>query len=344
MADTGPGPEHRQDGDGERPAQGDRGADPTPRVSIGLPVLDGADTLRHALDSFLGQTFGDLEIVISDNASTDATPGICAEYAQRDPRVRYHRNPENLGARANYNRVFELARGELFKWAGHDDWVAPGYLERCVEAFAETPEAVACYTGMCRVDAEEGTKRKIVLPPASLATSERALRRFHDVLWHLPYHPIFGLFRREELARTDLIPNVPEPDRVTLAQMALRGPFVQVDEVLLFQRSPVAGRDVWTWLDPANAQRPKRRPVRVSRALVRSALGHAQAGPVERAAMSVDAVASVLLRSIPGKIRQYQRRFHIGYADGPTLNDLGALASGETPAPRARDGQATGEA
>lgn len=293
----------------------------SPRVSIGLPVFNGAATLRHALDSFLGQTYEDLEVVISDNASTDATPEICAAYAQRDPRVVYRRSPVNRGARANYNRVFELSRGEFFKWAGHDDWVAPEYVERCLEAFAAAPDAVVCYTGMCRVDAEEGTRRKVVTPPASLVTSQRTIRRFHDVLWHLPYHPVFGLFRRDVLARTDLIPNVPEPDRITLAQMALEGPFVQVDEVLFFQRSPVAGRDVWTWLDPSNMDRPKRRIPRVVRALVASVWGKAEAGVASRSIMGLDAIASVLFRSVPGKIREYQRRYHIGYARGPKLSE-----------------------
>ncbi len=87
-----------------------------PRVSIGLPVFNGERYLARAIDSILAQDFRDLELVVCDNASTDRTAEICAAYARRDPRVRYHRNPRNLGAGPNYDRCFHLARGEYFKW------------------------------------------------------------------------------------------------------------------------------------------------------------------------------------------------------------------------------------
>jgi cellulose synthase/poly-beta-1,6-N-acetylglucosamine synthase-like glycosyltransferase len=84
-----------------------------PHVSVGLPVFNGERYLRQAIESIQSQT--DLELIISDNASTDATEGICREYATRDPRVRYYRSDQNRGAAWNHNRVVELARGEYFK-------------------------------------------------------------------------------------------------------------------------------------------------------------------------------------------------------------------------------------
>ena len=75
-----------------------------PRVSIGMPVWNGGRYIRAGLESLLGQTFGDLELIISDNASTDATQAICEEYAKRDSRVRYHRNARNIGLQANFAR------------------------------------------------------------------------------------------------------------------------------------------------------------------------------------------------------------------------------------------------
>ena len=92
-----------------------------PLVSVGLPVYNGERYLREAVDSVLGQTYVNLELVISDNASTDATEAICREYAARDPRVRYHRAERNRGAVWNFNRAFELARGEFFMWQAFDD-------------------------------------------------------------------------------------------------------------------------------------------------------------------------------------------------------------------------------
>jgi GT2 family glycosyltransferase len=80
----------------------------------------------------MAQTWGDFEVIVSDNASDDATPDLTAEYARADPRVRLVRQPVNVGANGNYNAVAHLAAGSLFKWAAHDDVCAPSYLEQAV--------------------------------------------------------------------------------------------------------------------------------------------------------------------------------------------------------------------
>ena len=86
-----------------------------PILSIGLPVYNGAQFLEKALDSLLCQTFRDFELIISDNASTDATEKICKSYAERDSRIHYSRNAENMGAGWNVRRVYLLAQGKYFK-------------------------------------------------------------------------------------------------------------------------------------------------------------------------------------------------------------------------------------
>src|SRR5687767_6137887 len=106
---------------------------PEPALSIGLPVYNGERYLREAIGSILSQDFTDFELIISDNASTDGTAAICAFYAARDARIRYHRSETNLGAAPNHRRVFELARAPFFKWAAHDDSGSPQLLERCVQ-------------------------------------------------------------------------------------------------------------------------------------------------------------------------------------------------------------------
>lgn len=102
--------------------------DRTPTVSIGMPVYNGAKYIREALDSLLAQTFTDFDLVISDNASTDATQAICEEYARRDSRVRYVRQRENKGAIANFKFVLDYAQADLFMWAAYDDLWATDYL------------------------------------------------------------------------------------------------------------------------------------------------------------------------------------------------------------------------
>ena len=104
-----------------------------PKVSIGIAVFNGENFLESALRSILAQTFEDFELIISDNASTDRTADICEQYASQDGRVLYLRQPANLGAQPNYNLLVGQARGRYFKWAAHDDMLAPTFLERCVE-------------------------------------------------------------------------------------------------------------------------------------------------------------------------------------------------------------------
>jgi glycosyltransferase involved in cell wall biosynthesis len=92
------------------------------KVSIGLPVYNGERFIRNSLDSILSQKFTDFELIISDNASTDATEYICKEYATKDKRIRYIRQPETVPAIDNFTKVLDLAQGDCFMWATHDDY------------------------------------------------------------------------------------------------------------------------------------------------------------------------------------------------------------------------------
>jgi glycosyltransferase involved in cell wall biosynthesis len=113
-----------------------------PKLSVGLPVYNGAKYLAEAIDALLGQSYTDLELIISDNGSTDGTADVCRHYEAQDPRIRYLRQPRNIGLAANHNFVAEQARGMLFKWASNDDLYARDLLKRCVEALDEFPHAV----------------------------------------------------------------------------------------------------------------------------------------------------------------------------------------------------------
>ena len=114
----------------------------TPRVTIGLPVFNGERFLRESVESVLGQDFGDLELLVADNASTDATLDIVHEFAAADRRVRVLRSDRNRGAAWNYNRLVGEARGELFRWHAHDDVLLPAAVQRCVTALDADPGAV----------------------------------------------------------------------------------------------------------------------------------------------------------------------------------------------------------
>jgi glycosyltransferase involved in cell wall biosynthesis len=121
-------------------------ARPKIKVSLGLPVYNGERFVKHAIESVLNQTFNDFELIISDNASTDSTQEICEGFARQDPRVRYIRQEINIGAKANFNRVFEYSRGEYFKWVAADDVCGPRYLELTVAQLDSYPTAVLAHT------------------------------------------------------------------------------------------------------------------------------------------------------------------------------------------------------
>jgi glycosyltransferase involved in cell wall biosynthesis len=111
-------------------------------ISIALPVYNGASFLREALDSIQAQAFSDFEVIISDNASTDETPEICHEYAQRDSRIKVKRSEQFLLQAANVNRAVELCSGEWVKLFCHDDLMLPDCMLRIIGAIAGAPSSV----------------------------------------------------------------------------------------------------------------------------------------------------------------------------------------------------------
>lgn len=99
-----------------------------PRVSIGMPVFNGGEYIRDALDSLLAQRFTDFELIISDNCSSDDTQAICEHYAKLDSRIQYVRQSCNQGPVANFKFVLDTACADLFMWAAHDDLWAQDFL------------------------------------------------------------------------------------------------------------------------------------------------------------------------------------------------------------------------
>ena len=206
-----------------------------PKVSIGLPVYNGEPFLSETIDAILAQTYEDFELIISDNASTDATKKICCRYAVRDKRVSYYRNQHNIGATGNFNQVFELASGQYFKWAAHDDLHAPNYLARCVEILERDRSVVLCHTQVKIID-ERGdflSDYKIELR----TDSHNPVTRFHDLLSHHLCYPIFGLIRTNTLKNTSLMGNYGHTDGVLLASIALQGRFYEIPQPLFFSRN-----------------------------------------------------------------------------------------------------------
>lgn len=204
-----------------------------PLVSIGLPVYNGENFIREAIDSILAQTFKDFELIISDNTSTDKTEEICREYAAKDRRISYYRNEQNLGPAWNYNRVFELSSGKYFKWAAHDDVCAPEFLERCVEVLEQDASIVLCHP-----------KTKVIDPYGKViknyskerANSLKPEERFRDNVFMPECYEIFGLIRSSALRKTSLIGSYAHGDGILLAKLGFMGRFYEFPEYLFLSR------------------------------------------------------------------------------------------------------------
>lgn len=292
-----------------------------PRVTVGLPLYQAERYLEQAFDSLLGQDYPDFELVVCDNASTDRTWEICQRYAAADPRVRLHRNPTNLGAAANYNRVVELARGELFRWAAYDDWSAPSLLSRCVAALdAAGPEVVLAYPRTLVID-EHGTVRGPYADRLHLP-DRRGWQRVGRLVARFGLcNPVFGVIRTGVLRQTGLIRPYPSSDLTLLLELATRGRFHEVPEPLFHRRihpgSSRQGRGsarralpgVAAWFDPAARRGWARAPrlrltIRTVRALLTTGEGLRRRARIAAAASFASRYWLRRARIVAGRLRR----------------------------------------
>lgn len=206
----------------------------TPRLSIGLPVYNGERFLAESVESLLGQTYEDFELIISDNASTDGTEDICRNYARRDSRIRYFRQPHNVGGAPNHNFVIHEARGELFKHASHDDLYGKELIRLCVEALDEHPEVVLAHSWSAVIDESDVISE--VVDYVVNTGAPQAPERLRSMLFDGWGDDEGGVMRTEVLRRTALHGSYHFADRTFTIELALHGPFYMVPDYLYFRR------------------------------------------------------------------------------------------------------------
>lgn len=205
-----------------------------PRISVGIPIYNGARWIGATAESILTQTERDLELILCDNASQDESETICRAIAAADPRVHYVRNPQNIGAPANYNLCLELANGEYFKWNSASDLCKPQLLEKCIAILDANPDVALAYshTALLR---EDGT---ISSEDDTLELeSESPVERFTRLLEKRGLnHVMNGVMRREMLNQTMLHQSFYSSDICLMAEISLYGKFVQLPECLFIRR------------------------------------------------------------------------------------------------------------
>ncbi|MDJ0387775.1 glycosyltransferase family 2 protein [Roseomonas sp. E05] len=196
-----------------------------------MPVRNGGDQIRTAIDSLLSQTHRNLRLIISDNCSTDDTVEICNAYARADPRVTVIRQPENLGICGNFRFVLMQADSPYFMWACHDDVWAPDFIRKNLENLRAHPTAVVSTSRV--VMAWPGGRQEMSNGTFALrGTQQERLARF---LWDPgEVSRFYGVFRTEALKRSfpaDI--DVFGYDWIVMALNLLEGEHLELSEVLL---------------------------------------------------------------------------------------------------------------
>ncbi|NUT50002.1 MAG: glycosyltransferase family 2 protein [Saccharothrix sp.] len=218
-------------------------------VSICLPTRNGEQRIEKAVRTVLAQDHADLELVISDNASTDGTEELCRSLAAADSRIVYHRHDANVGLLNNFVFAARHARGELFRWMGDDDHLEPHCVSRGVKEFQADPRLLlvssqVAYTGAAGVTESApyaGTGLSSDDPVVRLREMLRMLNESYHAL-----DPLYSMMRREPvvaLARRNML----KEDEVFACKLALAGPWTHIPEVLAHrhwkaEKAPVVAR------------------------------------------------------------------------------------------------------
>ena len=191
-----------------------------PLVTIGIPTYNRALLVGRAIDSALAQDYPQLEIIVSDNASTDGTAQACRERAAGDRRLRYARQPHNIGATRNFEEVLRLSSGEYFMWLGDDDWIDPDYVRLCLGTLVD--DAGMALVGGVPHYYDKGIGKG---PGQRLSLPQRAWwRRVIAYFWQVRDNGIFyGLARTEALRGLLPIRNVMAGDWLHIAVLAAQG-------------------------------------------------------------------------------------------------------------------------
>jgi hypothetical protein len=206
-----------------------------PLVSVGLPVYNGGNLLPQAIESILAQDMEDFELIISDNGSSDQTQEVCLDYQRMDQRIRYHRLNENLGALTNFLNAFGLAAAPFFMWASHDDLREKKFISTCLRPLDKDPSVALVYPRTKVVDANSAFLG--IAQDRLKVDQEIPQERFKHLIWEIGMcNAFYGVFRLSILKKITSWGKSLFTDNLVLAEIALLGKIIQVDEPLFIRR------------------------------------------------------------------------------------------------------------
>lgn len=171
----------------------------SPLVTVGIPTYNRATGLARTLESICAQTYRNLEIIVSDNASTDANvEDVIRARMAIDARIRYHRQLSNIGAMANFSSLVTEGKGSFFMWAADDDRWEPFFIESCVRALVADSTLAACQMEVQYEYAPQAqfpffTEGRVFTSYSSDLPSER----IEHLLRHVYGNLVYGVLKRD---------------------------------------------------------------------------------------------------------------------------------------------------
>lgn len=204
------------------------------RVTVGVPVRNGAATLSHALDSLLRQTHTDLDIVICDNASTDETADVARRFMELDDRIRYMRQDHPVTVTANWATAYRAAKAPYFMWASDDDLRSDDFVQRLLEALERDPDVGLAFGEVYKFNDYD---RLDTATPYHYTCSTRGIPVWKRLVMDKngPFAP-YGVFRTEVLARYRWYEHTVSPDWPLFIFILLVTDIVQVRGARFYYR------------------------------------------------------------------------------------------------------------
>jgi glycosyltransferase involved in cell wall biosynthesis len=195
-------------------------------LTVGIPLFNEQRYLARTIESVLSQTFEDYTLIITDNASTDASYDIACSYAATDSRIRVIRHSRNVGALDNFRSSLTLAESSYFVWVGAHDIVEKQYFTAAIRALTANERVVMAYPESVLIDADDNVLRKITadVDTVGMPVRRRTLKVLRNSGWNAEIH---GVFATAVLRRVPFLPVV-AADSLMLFVAALQGDFVQL--------------------------------------------------------------------------------------------------------------------
>lgn len=218
-----------------------------PIITIGMPVFNDIEYIEESLNSVLNQSFTDFELIISDDGSTDGSGDFCKEFAKKDARIKYYRQPKNLGISKNMEWLLNQSSAKYFVWAGDDDLMDKNYLQTLFNLLENNPNCISAFSPCQLIDNEGEPISDIIQVDYS---NPHVFKRVKNYIVNATDYFGYGMFVREKIKNVKFPiwwwPNKATPYNniyPTLAYYLCQGDFIiSGSEPLFFKRVKPASK------------------------------------------------------------------------------------------------------